>query len=64
MKKKLMSQNFSYFYILCVVFIYLLGTLNLHCCPQAFCSYSEWGLLFVMGNSLLIVVASLTEHRL
>ena len=38
---------------------------GLHCCVQAFSSYGERGLLFVVVCELLIVVASLVaEHGL
>ena len=38
--------------------------LGLHCCTQAFSSFGEWGLLSNVVYGLLIVVASLVEHRL
>ena len=50
-----MSRNFIYVYILYLVFIYLLASLDLHCGPQAFCSYSGWGLLFVMGSRFFLL---------
>ena len=47
-------------------FIYLfLAVLGLCWCMQAFSSFVEWGLLFVVVCSLLIVVTFLVaEHRL
>ena len=49
-----------------IYFIYLfLASLGLCCCAQAFCSWGEWGLLFVEVCRLLIAVASLVvEHGL
>ena len=37
---------------------------GLRCCVWAFSGCGEWGLLFVVVLRLLIVVASLEEHRL
>ena len=46
-------------------FIYLfLAALGLCCCVRAFSSCSEWELLFVAVQGLLIAVASLVEHGL
>ena len=46
-------------------FIYFLAVLGLRCCPRAFSSCGEWGLLFVAVRGLLIAVASLVvEHGL
>ena len=49
-----------------IYFIYLfLAELGLHCCPRAFSSCGERGLLFVAVCELLIAVASLVvEHGL
>ena len=48
----------------CLIFLFL-AELSLHCCPQAFSSCGEHGLLFVVVRGLLIAVASLVaEHRL
>ena len=46
--------------------IYLfLSALGLRCCVQAFSSWGEWGLFFVVVRRLLTLVASLVaEHRL
>ena len=46
--------------------IYLfLAALGLRCCPRAFSSCGEWGLLFVVVRGLLTAVASLVaEHGL
>ena len=41
-----------------------MAVLGLRCCTQAFSSCGEWGPLFVVVCGLLIVVASLVEHRL
>ena len=42
-----------------------MAALGLHCCPRAFSSCGEQGLLFVVVSGLLIAVASLVvEHRL
>ena len=42
-----------------------LAALGLRCCPWAFSSCGEWGLLFIAVRQLLIAVASLVaEHRL
>ena len=42
-----------------------LAVLGLHCCVRAFSSCSEWGLLFVSVQGLLIAVVSLVaEHGL
>ena len=50
----------EFYLLLYITFsIYLLAALGLHCCQQAFCSYSKWELLFVMRNRLLIVVVLL-----
>ena len=50
------------------LFIYLylfLATLGLRCCREAFSSYREQGLLFIVVRGLLTAVASLVvEHRL
>ena len=46
------------------VFLFLVA-LGLCCCPQAFSSWSEQGLLFISVDELLIAVASrLVEHGL
>ena len=47
-------------------FIYLfLAALGLHCCPWAFSSCNEQGLLFIVVRGLRTVVASLVaEHGL
>ena len=47
-------------------FIYLfLSALGLHCCMQAFSSWGERGLLFIVVHGLLITVSSLVaEHGL
>ena len=46
-------------------FFFFLAALGLCCCPRAFSSCGEWGLLFVVVRGLLTVVASLVaEHRL
>ena len=58
---------FSFFYkFYFIYFIYLLlAELGLCCCPQAFSSCGEQGLLFIAVRRLLIVVASLVaEHGL
>ena len=54
------------FYCFFNKFIYLfMAALGLRCCPRAFSSCREWGLLFVAVCGLLIAVASLiTEHGL
>ena len=41
-----------------------LAALGLFCCVWAFSSRGEQGLLFIAVHGLLIVVASLVEHRL
>ena len=48
------------------LFIYLsLAVMGLRCCMEAFSSFGEWGLLFLVVCRLLIVVASLVaEHGL
>ena len=44
-------------------FFFFLAALSLCCCMRAFSSCSEWGLLFVAVQGLLIAVASLVaEH--
>ena len=46
-------------------FFLFLAALGLCCCARAFCSCSEWGLLFIAVCRLLIAVASLVaEHGL
>ena len=46
-------------------FFFFLVALGLHCCTQAFSSFGEQGLPFVVVCGLLIVVASLVaEHGL
>ena len=53
------------FYLFTYLFIYLLAVLGFRCCPQAFSSCSERGLLFVAVCRLLVAVASLVvEHGL
>ena len=48
-----------------IFFFFFVAALGLCCCTQAFSSCGEWGLLFLVVQSLLITVASLvTEHRL
>ena len=66
MFKKISPVSCKFFYyFLKDLFIYLLATLGLRCCVQAFSSCGERGLLFVMVHGLLIAVASLVaEHRL
>ena len=56
-----MRTNFFKF-----LFIYLfLDVLGLCCCTQAFSSCSKWGLLLLVMQGFLIVMASLVlEHRL
>ena len=45
--------------------VYFLAALGLRCCPRAFSSCGELGLLFVVVRGLLIAVASLVaEHGL
>ena len=47
-----------------IYFVYLfLAVLGLHCCPWAFSSCGEWGLLFVVVCGLLIAVASPVAER-
>ena len=49
----------------CFLFFLFLAALGLHCCPWAFSSCHEQGLLFVAVRKLLIAVASpFAEHRL
>ena len=58
-----MCHLFLYKFI--YLFYFFLAALGLHCCPQAFSSCGEQGLLFVVVRGLLIAVASLVaEHRL
>ena len=53
------------FFMFIYLFIYLfLAVLGLCCCARAFSSCGEWGLLLVAVCGLLIVMASLVEHRL
>ena len=47
------------FYFNLFVFLFFVAVLGLCCCVRAFSSCSEWGLLFVAVQGLLIVVASL-----
>ena len=52
-------------YIYLLVCLFVLAALGLRCCPQAFSSCGERGLLFVAVRGLLIAVASLVaEHGL
>ena len=57
---------YRFFFWFFFKFIYLfLAALGLRCCPQAFSSCGERGLLFVAVRGLLVAVASLVaEHRL
>ena len=41
-----------------------MAVLGLCCCAQAFSNCVEQGLLFIAVRGLLVVVASLVEHRL
>ena len=65
-----MSGFFAVIVSFCVhfflnLFNLFLAALGLRCCPQAFSSGGEWGLLFVAVRGLLIAVASLVaEHGL
>ena len=60
----LKAMSFSFFQINLLIYLFL-AALGLRCCAQAFSSYGEQGLLFVVVGGLLIVVASLVaEHRL
>ena len=57
------APNYLFFFL---IFIYLLlSALSLHCCLWAFSNCDKSGLLFVVGCSFLISVASLVmEHGL
>ena len=44
--------------------MHLLVALGLHCCSQVFFSSGERGLFFAVLSKVLIVVASLVEHKL
>ena len=67
-------EFFILFYFILFYFIYLfvclfvclfMAALGVRCCPRAFSSCGEWGLLFIAVRGLLIAVASLVaEHRL
>ena len=50
---------FKKFYL----FILFLAALGLRCCPRAFSSYGERGLLFVAARGPLIAVASLVAQH-
>ena len=52
------------FYFIIIFFKFILAALGLRCCARAFSSCGERVLLFVAVHGLLIVVASLVEHRL
>ena len=58
--------GFFFFNIKIYLFIYLfLAVLGLRCCPWAFSSCGERGLLFIAVHRLLIAVVSLVaEHGL
>ena len=59
------GMDFFFNYYFLKLFIYLfLAALGLRCCAQAFSSCGERGLLFIAVRGLLIMVASLVEHRL
>ena len=49
---------------LCWFIALLLAALDLRCCPWAFCSCSDLGFLLFAVHGLVIVAASLEEHRL
>ena len=56
---------FYLFFKLVYLFYLFLAALGLRCCVQAFASYGERGLLFIVVGGLLIAVASLVaEHGL
>ena len=58
--KRFFNGNFR----LCVFSYNLFSVaLGLHCCMWAFSSCSEWGLLFIAEDSLLILVASLVSKH-
>ena len=48
---------------MCVSYNLFSVALGLHCCMWAFSSCSEWGLLFIAEDSLLILVASCFKAR-
>ena len=54
---------FSFFFYLSPLKNLFLALLGLPCLVWAFSICGEWGLLFVVLRGLLIVVASLVEHR-
>ena len=55
-----MKPKFNFFLISVAIFliIYFLAALGLCCCMQAFSSFGERGLFFVVVSGLLIAVAS------
>ena len=56
-KQRIFKNKFMYFYLL------FLAVLGLRCCPWAFSSCGEQGLLFVVVHGLLTAVVSLVaEH--
>ena len=62
-----LAQEWNHWiYVLCVCFLFYLSMtmLYLHCCVQAFSSWSGQGLLFLVLRRLLVQVVSLVaEHR-
>ena len=61
--------SYELLFALCIfllfIYFYFLAALGVHCCPQAFSSCGERGLLLVAVHGLLIAVASLVaEHGL
>ena len=61
----LLVPHFSFFFINLFVCLFIYGCVGSFCCPQAFSSCGERGLLFVVVHRLLIAVASLVaEHGL
>ena len=55
-------MNFFFLNLFIYLFLFL-AVLDLRCCTRAFSSCGEQGLLFVVVRELLIVMASLVEHR-
>ena len=58
-------RDLFFFFLKFIYFYLFLAALGLRCCAQAFSSFGELGLLFVVVRGLLIAVASLVvEHGL
>ena len=55
----LLWNCFLFIYFFKINLFYFLAAVGLHCCPWAFCSCGEWGLLFTVATLHLLCVGSL-----